>query len=102
MDKSKIISKEDVEKVAKLARIDLTDQEKERFSKELSDVLDNFKELSQLDLAVVGTKNSSFLDVEKNQVRDDRVVECSEEEKEDILKQFPKRKDDYLEVEAVL
>lgn len=39
----------DVEYLAKLARIDLTGAEKEKFSKELGKILDHFNELEKLD-----------------------------------------------------
>lgn len=100
MSEQKIISIKEIEKVASLARINLTEQEKEKFSRELSDVLDNFKQLSQLDIENVETVN--FLDTEKNQTREDVVVKNNTGQKEAIRKQFPRRKDDYLQVKAVL
>lgn len=102
MSDKKTISKQEIEKVAKLARINLTEPEKEKFSRELSDVLDNFKELSQLDLSEADVEKVKHLEIEENQVRQDEIIECSEKEKENIRGQFPDRKDDYLKVKAVL
>lgn len=43
------ISIEDVEHVAKLARLELSDEEKETFRNQLSDVLDHAKTISEVD-----------------------------------------------------
>ncbi|MBN1289648.1 MAG: Asp-tRNA(Asn)/Glu-tRNA(Gln) amidotransferase subunit GatC [Actinobacteria bacterium] len=43
------ISIEDVEHVAKLAKLVLTDEEKEKFRRQLSDVLDHAKRISEMD-----------------------------------------------------
>jgi len=43
------ISKQDVEKVAKLARLEVTAAEKEAFAKQLSQILTHVKKLSQYD-----------------------------------------------------
>lgn len=47
---AKLLEK-DVEHVAKLSKLDLTQEEIVRFGKQLSDVLDYFKELSGVDVA---------------------------------------------------
>ncbi len=44
-----MISKKQVEHIAKLARIELTEQEKEKFTKELSSVLDYVEQLKKVD-----------------------------------------------------
>lgn len=97
---STIISKEEVQKVAKLARINVTEQEQERFARDLSGILEHFQDLNQLDVSDVETIN--FLATEANQVREDEPQENKEAEKERIRKQFPEREDNYLKVKAVL
>lgn len=47
------ISEEDVEHVAKLARLALTDEEKETFRRQLSDVLEHARAISEVDTAGV-------------------------------------------------
>jgi aspartyl-tRNA(Asn)/glutamyl-tRNA(Gln) amidotransferase subunit C len=44
-----MISIEDVEHVAKLARLALTDEEKQRFSKQLGAIIEHFNELKNVD-----------------------------------------------------
>ncbi len=43
------ITKKDVEHIAKLARIELTDAEKEKFEKDLSGILDFINKLNEVD-----------------------------------------------------
>lgn len=86
--------------MAKLARINISETEQEKFSQDLSGILDNFKDLNQLDVSQVQPVN--FLAVEENQLRKDQARENQEDEKEKIRKQFPDRKDNYLKVKAVL
>ena len=44
-----MISKEQVEHIAKLARIELTEKEEGKFTKELSSILDYFDKLNKVD-----------------------------------------------------
>jgi aspartyl-tRNA(Asn)/glutamyl-tRNA(Gln) amidotransferase subunit C len=44
-----MISIEDVEHVAKLARLALTDEEKQRFAKQLGAIIEHFNELKNVD-----------------------------------------------------
>ena len=43
------LTKQQVEHIASLARLELTDQEKEKFTKELSSILDYFEQLKEVD-----------------------------------------------------
>ncbi|MFV1950968.1 MAG: Asp-tRNA(Asn)/Glu-tRNA(Gln) amidotransferase subunit GatC [Nitrospinota bacterium] len=47
------ISKEEVEHIAKLARLEIDEKEKERFAHQLSDVLNHMEKLDQLDTEYV-------------------------------------------------
>jgi aspartyl-tRNA(Asn)/glutamyl-tRNA(Gln) amidotransferase subunit C len=48
-----LISIEDVEHVAKLARLALTEEEKQKFATQLGAILEHFKELEKVDTAAV-------------------------------------------------
>jgi aspartyl-tRNA(Asn)/glutamyl-tRNA(Gln) amidotransferase subunit C len=48
-----MLSREDVQKVALLARLKLTPEEEEKFSTQLSKILDYFDQLSELDVSDV-------------------------------------------------
>ena len=67
------IDKELVKRVADNARLDLTDEEIENFTKQLSDILITFKKLDEVDTKDV---KASFHPMEiKNVYRDDKAVE---------------------------
>lgn len=73
-----MIDRKTVEHVAKLARLKLTDEEIDKFSKEFSDILDTFSSLNEVETSEV---KPSFHPVEiKNVVRDDVAEECLSQE----------------------
>ncbi len=93
-----MISKKQVEHIAKLARIELTDQEKEKFTKELSSILDYVEQLNKVD-----TKNIeriAQITELKDVMRKDEVKK-REKTRDKLLKQAPKRKDSYYKVPKV-
>ncbi len=87
----------DIEYVARLARINLTKEEKGTFSKDLGKILDHFKELQELNtqgvLPMTGGTSLS------NVMRKDEVLEREEAGKG--VNQFPEDKDGYLKVQKV-
>ena len=56
MTKDEEISKETIDYVSKLALLDLTDEEKEKFSKQLNDIISYFKKLESV---VIESLNAS-------------------------------------------
>ena len=69
-----MIDRKTVEHVAKISRINLTDKEIEKFSKEISDVLNSFSLLKEVDTRGV---KPSFQPTEiKNITREDIPEEC--------------------------
>lgn len=63
----------DIDYVANLARIDLTEDERKRFSSQLSDILVHFEQLNQVDIEGVEPMAHAF-QVE-NVLREDNVEE---------------------------
>jgi aspartyl-tRNA(Asn)/glutamyl-tRNA(Gln) amidotransferase subunit C len=63
------ITRQEVEHVAKLARLELTEQEKETFTNQLSNILTYVEKLNELDTKGV-EPTSHVLDI-KNVMRDD-------------------------------
>jgi len=67
------IDKKTIEKVAKAARLNLTEKEAEKYSKDLAEILDAFK---TLDRAKTGGISPAFQPLEmKNVLREDVVEE---------------------------
>jgi aspartyl-tRNA(Asn)/glutamyl-tRNA(Gln) amidotransferase subunit C len=73
-----MIDKKTVEHVAKLARIDLTEEEIEKFSKDFKDILDTFSSLEGVDTQNV---KPSFHPIEmRNVMREDKEEKCLSQE----------------------
>lgn len=92
------LSREDVLHVARLARIALSDDEVERFRTQLSDILDHFDVLRQIDTEGV-PPTAHTLDL-VNVERDDEVRPSMPVE--DVLRNAPAREGDLFRVRAVL
>ena len=92
------IDRSQVEHIAALARISLTDQETEAFTRQLSDILDQFEILQSLDTSgVTPTAHVGGLD---NVLRDDEPADGLESE--ESLLNAPRRRGDFFQVRAVL
>jgi aspartyl-tRNA(Asn)/glutamyl-tRNA(Gln) amidotransferase subunit C len=65
------ISKQEVEHVAKLARLDITESEKETFSKQLSSILTYIEELKSWD--TTGVEPTATVLEQTNVLREDRA-----------------------------
>jgi aspartyl-tRNA(Asn)/glutamyl-tRNA(Gln) amidotransferase subunit C len=92
------ISKKDVEHVAKLARLELTEEEKALYTEELNAVLGFMDTLNQLDTSDV-LPTSHVLDI-KNVFRED-VMEPSMEP-EEVVANAPAAKDNQFRVPKIM
>ena len=92
------LSREDVEHVALLARLGLSGDEMERFREQLSNILENFEVLKEVDTTdVPPTAHVIALD---NVVREDEVRPSLPQH--DILENAPQAEDGCFKVRAVL
>jgi len=92
------LSREEVLHIARLARVALTEDEITRFSEQLSNLLDNFEVLQQVDTAdVPPTAQSVTL---QSVMREDKVAPSLPPD--DILANAPRREGDCFRVRAVL
>ena len=94
-----MLSKSEVQKIANLARIEITGEEAEKYSKELSDILVFVEKLNEADTE--GVEPIAHITGAKNVIRDDKVVEYDDETKNNIIKNFPEKKDRFDKVKAV-
>jgi aspartyl-tRNA(Asn)/glutamyl-tRNA(Gln) amidotransferase subunit C len=94
-----MLSKEEVQKIASLARIEITDKEAEKYSKELSDILVFIEKLNEVDTEKI--EPIAHITGAKNMTREDKVVEYSDETKNGIINNFPEKKDRFDKVKAV-
>jgi aspartyl-tRNA(Asn)/glutamyl-tRNA(Gln) amidotransferase subunit C len=92
------LSREQVLHIARLARLGLTEAEIGKFSEQLSNILENFEILEQVDTTdVPPTAQAISL---RNVMRDDEVTPSLPAE--DVLANAPRREGDLFRVRAVL
>lgn len=95
-----MISKEEVIKIAKLARLELTEKEVEKMQKDLSSILDYFELLKTAPkLKVSGSPTPSEFSVN---LRKDEVLEKPASLANNLVAAAPDKKDGYIKVKAVL
>jgi len=92
------LSREDVMHIALLARLGLTEEEVNIFREQLSDILENFRILEQVDTTDVPPTAQPF--PLQNVVREDEVAPSLPQS--DILANAPRREGEFLRVKAVL
>ncbi len=92
-----MISIKDVEHVAKLARLELTEEEKELYTKQLGDVLKYVDQMNEVDTSSVKpmTQVIDFVNV----MRDDKVV--YEYTKEELMANAPEAEDGFFKVPKI-
>ncbi len=93
-----MLTKEEVVKIASLARIELSDAEIEKFQKDLSSVLDYVEALKEVDTD--GLDIVSSVTGLENVMREDKAILI--EDQQDILANAPERKDNYYKVKSIL
>ena len=89
----------DIEDIAKLAHLDLTEAEKEKYAGELSVVLDYVEMLNEVDTENV--EETSQVTGLEDVTREDNINNCDENTRKKLIKQFPKRMGNLLKVKAV-
>ncbi|MHB0912163.1 MAG: Asp-tRNA(Asn)/Glu-tRNA(Gln) amidotransferase subunit GatC [Armatimonadota bacterium] len=92
------LSKAEVEHVAHLARLELTDAEKERLTGQLNQLMVHFEDLEQLDTS--GVEPTSHSIPVENVLRDDVVGECLPPD--EATANAPEKEDDYFVVPQVV
>ena len=99
-NKNKKITLEEVKKIAELARIEISVEEAEKFSGELSDVLEYVNRLSEVDTKSI----EPILQITGlvNVVREDVSEDFDEEMRRELVERAGERKDGYIRVKAVM
>lgn len=92
------LSREEIRHLATLVRLGISDDEADRFGEQLSDILEAFEVLQQVDTTdVPPTAHSIALE---SVMRED--VPAPSLPGEEVLANAPNREDDYFRVRAVL
>jgi aspartyl-tRNA(Asn)/glutamyl-tRNA(Gln) amidotransferase subunit C len=93
-----LITLKEVEHVAKLARLDLTEEEKNKFVDQIGKLLDYFNQLKEINTESIEPMAHPVQAV--NVVREDIIVEsCGRDE---ILKNAPQEEDGYFKVPKII
>jgi len=94
-----MISKKEVEHIAKLARLELSEKEIEKMQKDLSAILDYFDLLKSASAPL----RQGFGETRKaNVFREDKADEQKREVAEKLIDAAPDKKDGYIKVKAIL
>ncbi len=92
-----MIEIKDVEHVAKLARLELTEDEKVKFSKQLGDILKHMEQLNEVDTTGIEPMNHPIDFV--NVMREDVV--SYEHTREELMANAPEIEQDYFKVPKI-
>lgn len=93
-----MISKDEVQHIAKLARLELTEKEVEKMQKDLSSILDYFNLLEKAPKLV----KSENVQGDLRATRKDEVKPRDASMAEKIIAAAPGKKDDYIKVKTIL
>jgi aspartyl-tRNA(Asn)/glutamyl-tRNA(Gln) amidotransferase subunit C len=93
------LSAADIRKLARLSRLQLTDDEVEKYQKELSAIVDYFKQLQKVDTnSLASTSQVNGL---VNVIRADELIDYGIEQKE-LLKNAPATQDSQFKVKRMI
>jgi aspartyl-tRNA(Asn)/glutamyl-tRNA(Gln) amidotransferase subunit C len=91
-------SRDEIKHIAKLARLDLKEEEIEKLNRDLNLILDYIKLLNE-------AKEDKEIELSENNFlssfREDEVKEPDLEEKENIIKNFPDKEEKFIRVKKV-
>ena len=92
------LSREEVLHIALLARVGLTEAEVDRLSEQVSNILENFEALQQVDTSGVPPTSQSI--AIQNVMRDDEVAPSLSPD--EVLANAPRKEEEFFRVRPVL
>lgn len=95
-----MLSKEEILNIATLARIGVSEKDVEKYQHDLSEILDYFKKLDELDVS--GVEPIGHITGMENTFRSDKNNDFGKIGREGIMKNAPEVKDGYIKVKSVL
>ena len=94
------LNKKNIQHIANLARLELTEDELKIYGNQLSDVLSYIDQLQEV--SVKGVEPTAQVTGLQNVFREDEVKKWNEKEREDALNQAPEIEDRQVKVKRVL
>jgi aspartyl-tRNA(Asn)/glutamyl-tRNA(Gln) amidotransferase subunit C len=95
-----LINKEKLKHLAELAKIDLSEEELEKFLDDLNNILNYVDEIKDLNLDQFEPMVGGV--VQKLELREDEVEIENDETKTLIIDQFPDKKENYLKISKII
>lgn len=93
------LSLEQVDKIAALARLELSEEERASFARQLSSIIEYVDKLQAVDTKDVEPMSHSV--AMGNVLREDEVVDCEADSRLKMIEAFPEMEGDLLKVKAV-
>lgn len=93
------LSVEQIEEIAKLARLELSEPEKKMYAGQLSIVLDYFQMMNEVNTD--GVPETCQVTGLEDVVRGDKVEECDVDVEKKLIESFPEKMGKLLKVRAV-
>lgn len=94
------LNKKNIQHIANLARLELTEKELKTYGSQLSDVLNYIGQLQEADVS--GIEPTAQVTGLENIFREDEIEEWDKKERETALKQAPELEDRQVRVKRVL
>ncbi len=95
-----MVSLPEIEKLAKLSRIQMTGEEKESLRKEIDSILNYVAEIKEVSENIEGGGKGN--EMPRNVMRADENPHESGAYSEEIIREFPKKEGGYLKVKKIL
>lgn len=92
----------EIEKLARLARINVTDEEKTRLRDEFEEILGYISQIQELESASISSGGEVSTRKARTALREDEVSHEPGEHTETLLSLAPRRKGQYVEVKKIL
>jgi aspartyl-tRNA(Asn)/glutamyl-tRNA(Gln) amidotransferase subunit C len=93
------LTKKEVEHIALLARLGLTEAEKEKFATQLSSILEYVEQFKEVDTD--GVEPTAQVTGLQNVMREDAVEPLGEEVMKDLVRSAPEHEDNLVKAKAV-
>jgi aspartyl-tRNA(Asn)/glutamyl-tRNA(Gln) amidotransferase subunit C len=94
-----MLNKNEVEHIAELARLELTDAEKQEFQSQLGDILDYVEKLAEIDAENVSTADGGTHNLQNIWRKDNNKNAI---DSEDLKKYFPESEHNQNKVKSIL
>lgn len=95
-----MISRQEVQHIAKLARLSMTEQEEGKFLKELSSILDYVEKLKEADISKTEAISHPFK-IENVVRKDEQRKDREEIDDQRLAEMAPETKDRYIKVKSI-